>query len=106
YFLRLPPVLRGSHPLAPLAAAAVVGACLGFLRHNFNPARIFMGDSGAYLLGYIIAGATISAVGRTTIPGASGGRLALPLVLTPVVFVALPITDVLFAIVRRLATGR
>jgi UDP-GlcNAc:undecaprenyl-phosphate GlcNAc-1-phosphate transferase len=106
YSFRLPPELLGPHPLAPLAAAALAGACLGFLRHNFNPARIFMGDSGSMLLGYLLAGATISAVGRSTIPGASEGRLALPLVLTPIVFLALPITDVAFAVVRRLATGR
>jgi UDP-GlcNAc:undecaprenyl-phosphate GlcNAc-1-phosphate transferase len=106
YSLRLPPELLGSYPLAPLAAAAMLGACLGFLRHNFNPARIFMGDSGATFLGFVLAASTVSAVGRSTTPGASGGRLALPLVSTPIIFLALPITDVLFAVVRRIATGR
>jgi UDP-GlcNAc:undecaprenyl-phosphate GlcNAc-1-phosphate transferase len=98
--------LLGPHPLAPLAAAALVGVCIGFLRFNFNPARIFMGDSGAYVLGFFLAGATISAVGRSTTPGAEGGRLALPLVFTPIVFLALPVTDTLFAYVRRVARGQ
>ena len=38
-----------------MLAAIVFGACLGFLRHNFYPARIFMGDSGALLLGFMLA---------------------------------------------------
>jgi UDP-GlcNAc:undecaprenyl-phosphate/decaprenyl-phosphate GlcNAc-1-phosphate transferase len=106
YSTRLPAEFLGPSPLAPLVAVAVAGACLGFLPHNFNPARIFMGDSGAMPLGYLLAGATISIIGRFNGPGAAGGRLALPLIFTPIVFLALPITDALFAIVRRLATGR
>ncbi len=106
YSTRLPAEFLGPDPLAPLVAAALVGACLGFLPHNFNPAKIFMGDSGAMPLGYLLAGATISMIGRFSGPGAAGGRLALPLVLTPIVFLALPITDLLFAVVRRVATGR
>lgn len=106
YSTRLPEEFLGPAPLAPLVAAALVGACLGFLRHNFNPARIFTGDSGALFLGFVLAGVTISLVGRFSGPVAAGGRLALPLVFTPIVFLALPITDVVFAVVRRVATGR
>jgi UDP-GlcNAc:undecaprenyl-phosphate GlcNAc-1-phosphate transferase len=106
YCLLVPPELLGPDPLAPLVAAIVAGACLGFLPHNFNPARIFMGDSGAMPLGFLLAGTTISLVGRTTSAGPSGGQLALPVVFMPLVLLALPITDLLFAIVRRVATGR
>ena len=47
-----------------LIAAVLAGACLGFLPHNFNPARIFMGDSGSMLIGLLLAAATTSASGR------------------------------------------
>jgi UDP-GlcNAc:undecaprenyl-phosphate GlcNAc-1-phosphate transferase len=50
YSTRLPAEFLGPFPLTPLVAAALVGACLGFLPYNFNPARIFMGDTGAYPL--------------------------------------------------------
>ena len=106
YAVRLPEVFLGPDPLAPLAAAAIVGACLGFLPHNFHPAKIIMGDTGAMTLGYLLAGATISLIGRTGAQGAAIGRVALPLVFTPLVFLAIPITDLLFAVVRRTAQGK
>ncbi|HVL80950.1 MAG TPA: MraY family glycosyltransferase [Actinomycetota bacterium] len=104
--LQLPGEFLGPDPIAPLVAVALFGACLGFLRYNFNPARIFMGDSGAYPLGFLLAGATISVIGRFAGTPEAVGRVALPLVFTPIVFLALPITDLLFAVFRRLATGR
>ena len=103
YSTRLPTEFLGPDPLAPLVAAAVVGGCIGFLPHNFYPARIFMGDTGAMPLGFFLAGATISMIGRFNGPGAAGGRLALPLIFTPIVFLAIPLTDVAFAIIRRAA---
>ncbi|HVE91120.1 MAG TPA: MraY family glycosyltransferase [Actinomycetota bacterium] len=106
YFTRLPTEFLGSAPIAPLVCVALVGACIGFLRYNFNPARIFLGDSGAMPLGYLLAGATISVIGTFNGPGSAGGRVALPMVFMPIVFLALPITDLVFAVVRRLATGR
>jgi UDP-GlcNAc:undecaprenyl-phosphate GlcNAc-1-phosphate transferase len=106
YSARLPEAFLGPDPLAPLVAVAVAGACLGFLPYNFNPARIFMGDTGAMTLGFLLAGATISVIGRFNGPGAAGGRLALPLIFTPIVFLAIPITDVLFVSLRRLGTGK
>lgn len=106
YSLRLPLEFLGADPVAPLAAAAIFGACIGFLRHNFNPAKIFMGDSGAMPLGFLLAGATISVIGRYAGPPSSVGRVALPLVFMPIVFLALPIADLVFAVVRRVATGR
>jgi UDP-GlcNAc:undecaprenyl-phosphate GlcNAc-1-phosphate transferase len=106
YSTRLPAIFLGPGPLAPLVAAAIAGACIGFLPLNFNPARIFMGDTGAMPLGYFLAGATISLIGRFNGSGASGGRLALPLIFTPIVFLAVPLTDVALATVRRLARGQ
>jgi UDP-GlcNAc:undecaprenyl-phosphate/decaprenyl-phosphate GlcNAc-1-phosphate transferase len=104
YSTRLPEEFLGPDPLAPLVAAALIGACIGFLPYNFNPAKIFMGDTGALPLGFFLAGATISMIGRFTGPGAAGGRLALPLIFTPVVFLALPVGNYVFVTLRRLIT--
>ena len=49
---------------ATFITAAVLGCCVGFLPHNFNPARIFMGDSGSMLLGLLLSAATISLIGN------------------------------------------
>jgi len=99
--------LYGNASTAALLSAIVAGACLGFLPWNFNRARIFMGDSGAMLLGLLLAVATISGVGRTdTAP--TGGDLAafaIPIII-PVIVLALPFLDVMFAIVRRIRRGR
>ena len=92
--------------LAPLLAIMIVGAALGFLRYNFYPARIFMGDSGAMLLGLVLGATTIVGVGKAGVPlssvtSASGVFLAyFPLVI-PLMVLALPILDSLLAIVRR-----
>jgi UDP-GlcNAc:undecaprenyl-phosphate GlcNAc-1-phosphate transferase len=102
YSTRLPPEFLGPSPLAPLVAAALFGACVGFLPYNFWPARIFMGDTGAMPLGFFLAGATISMIGRFTGPGSAGGRLALPLIFTPIVFLALPIGNFVFVTTRRM----
>ena len=59
-----PAMLDGSTS-APLVAIIAVGVCLGFLPHNFNPARIFMGDAGALFLGLLMAATTITVGGRT-----------------------------------------
>jgi len=77
-------------------AAALCGACLGFLIYNFNPAKVFMGDSGALFIGFLLA--AISAVGTLK----STAVLAL---LIPVVAVALPIVDVALSIFRRMRKG-
>jgi UDP-GlcNAc:undecaprenyl-phosphate GlcNAc-1-phosphate transferase len=90
-----------------LIAAVLAGACLGFLPHNFNPARIFMGDSGSMLIGVLLAAATTSASGKISIIGADGKdvlALFAPLiVLAAVVFV--PLLDLLMAVVRRTRKG-
>jgi UDP-GlcNAc:undecaprenyl-phosphate/decaprenyl-phosphate GlcNAc-1-phosphate transferase len=91
-----------------LIAAVLFGACLGFLPHNFNPARIFMGDSGSMLIGLLLAAATTSASGKMFYSGGGSGTDVLALfapliVLAAVVFV--PVLDLLMAIVRRTRKG-
>ena len=93
--------------LAPLMAIVLVGATLSFLRYNFHPARIFMGDSGSMLLGLLLGGTTIIGVGKAGYPlpvegpSASGVFLAYFPLLIPLMVMALPILDAAFAIVRR-----
>lgn len=90
---------------APLIAVVVLGACVGFLPFNFNPARIFMGDGGALMLGVVMAGAT-TLVGGQTENQFSGSAFFLyfPL-LIPIVVMGAPILDTLWAIVRRTRKG-
>jgi UDP-GlcNAc:undecaprenyl-phosphate/decaprenyl-phosphate GlcNAc-1-phosphate transferase len=85
----------------------LAGACLGFLPHNFNPARIFMGDSGSMLIGVLLAAATTMESGKASLSGTPAvNALALfsPLiVLMAVIFV--PLLDLLMAVVRRTRNG-
>ena len=87
---------------APLIAIATVGACVGFLRFNFYPARIFMGDSGSMLLGLVLGAATVIGIaGAPTFVNETSAFLAYAPLLIPLSVVALPIADALLAIVRR-----
>lgn len=91
-----------------LLSAALAGACFGFLPHNFHPARIFMGDSGAMLLGLTVAAATIIVTGKIDPNRISLGQAVpvfLPIVL-PVAVLALPLLDMMLAVVRRLRAGQ
>jgi UDP-GlcNAc:undecaprenyl-phosphate GlcNAc-1-phosphate transferase len=81
---------------AAILSAIVAGACVGFLRHNFFPARIFMGDSGALVLGYTLAAISVSGLLKT----ASTVVLFLPLLV-----LAIPIIDTSFVVARRLKYG-
>ncbi|AKU17518.1 glycosyltransferase family 4 protein [Luteipulveratus mongoliensis] len=90
--------------VATLITAGLVGSCVGFLPHNFHPARLFMGDSGALLLGLLLSAATISLTGQFD-PATADNRQAtvaqwLPIAL-PVAILALPVLDVVMAIIRR-----
>jgi UDP-GlcNAc:undecaprenyl-phosphate GlcNAc-1-phosphate transferase len=88
---------------ASLISAILAGVCVGFLPHNFNPARIFMGDSGSMLLGLMLAAATTSGTGKPKLYQASTPELAalfFPL-LIPVLVLAVPFVDLLLAIGRR-----
>jgi UDP-GlcNAc:undecaprenyl-phosphate GlcNAc-1-phosphate transferase len=81
---------------AAILTAAVLGGCLGFLRHNFYPARIIMGDSGALLLGYVLATISVQGLLKT----AASVALFFPLLV-----LAVPIVDTTFVVVRRLKHG-
>ena len=84
-------------PYAAWIAAVLAGALLGFLRWNFNPARIFLGDSGAYLAGFILGSVSITGVMKTT---------TVVTVLLPMLILFFPLLDTSWAIVRRLARGK
>jgi UDP-GlcNAc:undecaprenyl-phosphate GlcNAc-1-phosphate transferase len=86
--------------IAPLVAAITAGVCVGFLVHNFHPARIFMGDTGSMTLGLLLASAGVSYVGRSTVPTYSDFAGSIPL-LIPVLVLAIPFLDTAFAIARR-----
>lgn len=73
-------------------AIGMAGALLGFLKYNFPPARIYLGDGGAYFLGYLIGALTIQNSNKGTIVAA---------LIAPVLALGLPIIDVAFSIVRR-----
>lgn len=90
---------------ATLVAAIVAGMSLGFLAHNWHPARIFMGDTGAMLLGLLLGSACVAYVGRTTAPSNADFYGSIPL-LVPVLVLAVPFLDTAFAVVRRAVAGR
>lgn len=102
--------LTGPEPTAALISIIVVGATLGFLRYNFNPAKIFMGDSGSMTLGFLLATATVVGVGRSA-PNTPTSEVSaaflfyLPLVI-PLMLLAIPILDTLLAVVRRARRGQ
>ena len=89
--------LMVSDPNIALVMAALTGACLGFLPYNFNPAKIFMGDTGALLLGYILA--TMSILGLFKF-------YAVVSFAAPFLVLALPLFDTSFAFMRRLLKGK
>ncbi len=90
-----------------LISAILAGACLGFLPHNFQPARIFMGDSGSMLIGLMLAAASTSASGRIAIN--AYGPADVFTLLAPIILVAavmfIPMLDMLMAVVRRTRAG-
>lgn len=83
--------------MVAILTAALAGSALGFLQHNFNPAKIFMGDTGSMFLGYTLA--AISILGTVK----SAATIAL---VVPIVALGLPIMDTAFAIIRRYSSGR
>jgi UDP-GlcNAc:undecaprenyl-phosphate GlcNAc-1-phosphate transferase len=83
-------------PDAAVISAIVFGACVGFLRHNFYPARIFMGDSGALLLGYVLAVVSVQGLLKTA---------ATVALFFPLLVLAVPIVDTTFVVLRRLKHG-
>ncbi|MEI6569335.1 MAG: MraY family glycosyltransferase [Verrucomicrobiota bacterium] len=91
-----------------LITAVVVGMCIGFLPHNFHPAKIFMGDSGAMLLGLLLSAAAITLTGEidaNSITNQGSSSTLLPILL-PFSILAIPLIDLGMAVVRRLRAGR
>ena len=82
---------------AAVLAAIVCGATLGFLRHNYHPAKIFMGDSGALALGFILASMSVEGVLKTAATIALVG---------PLLVLAVPLLDTSFVVLKRLKYGR
>lgn len=95
----------GSDNVGPIIVAAVLGACLGFLPHNFHPARIMMGDAGALLLGLLMAAATITVGGNTDRPFSGQTFFFFAPLFIPLVILGVPIIDAAFSIVRRARRG-
>ena len=98
--------LFGDASQAALMSTITAGICLGFLPWNFHPARIFMGDTGAMLLGMLLAIATISAFGRNPIRPTPGDlAVVFTAVLAPLMVLFIPFLDVLLAVIRRTRRG-
>jgi UDP-GlcNAc:undecaprenyl-phosphate GlcNAc-1-phosphate transferase len=91
--------------VGPLIAALTCGICIGFLRDNFHPAKLFMGDAGALMLGLLMSASTMVIGGRT--PPTSGVTFFFfaPL-LIPVFILGVPLVDAVWAFIRRTASGQ
>ncbi|SCK46017.1 UDP-GlcNAc:undecaprenyl-phosphate GlcNAc-1-phosphate transferase [Streptomyces sp. WMMB 714] len=107
--------IEGAAP-ATLFAAVLIGMCVGFLPHNLHPARIFMGDSGSMLIGLVLAASAVSVTGQVDLDllGEKVGTreathammpVYIPLLL-PLTVIALPVADLLLAVVRRTWNGK
>lgn len=83
--------------LAACLSAVLCGACLGFLFFNFNPARLFMGDGGSLFIGFLL--------GSITVIGTLKSAAVISLFI-PIIVIALPVTEVILTIIRRLLAGR
>jgi UDP-GlcNAc:undecaprenyl-phosphate GlcNAc-1-phosphate transferase len=83
----------GMQVFVAVVMAAIMGAMVGFLFYNFNPAHIFMGDSGSYFLGYLLATASLTGAMQKTSTAVS--------LLVPMVALGVPIFDTLFSMLRR-----
>jgi UDP-GlcNAc:undecaprenyl-phosphate GlcNAc-1-phosphate transferase len=106
-YMYLSPGLFAPASPAALLCAITAGAAVGFLPWNFHPARIFMGDSGAMLLGLMLAAATISGVGRNPYPPTGGDLAAFAIpVAVPLFVLAIPFLDVTLAVLRRIRAHR
>ena len=93
---------------ATLMSAVLVGVCVGFLPHNFNPARIFMGDAGSMLIGLMLAATSTSGIGSIAFDQLDDREQAaffVPLIV-PAIILAVPFIDLVLAVVRRMRAGR
>ncbi len=101
----------GGHSYASLASVVIIallGVCVGFLPHNFNPASIFMGDCGSMILGLVTASATILVTGQIN-PAVMLPRqtfAAFIPILLPLTVMLIPLIDMTMAVVRRIKAGK
>ncbi|XAS66096.1 MraY family glycosyltransferase [Micrococcaceae bacterium Sec5.7] len=108
YWVHRNAVLLDRSDLATLLTAVVVGSCVGFLPHNWFPSKIFMGDSGAMLIGLLMATAGVVSTGQISsglYDRANGIPTIIPILL-PFAVLFLPLLDLGLAVVRRTALGR
>jgi UDP-GlcNAc:undecaprenyl-phosphate GlcNAc-1-phosphate transferase len=97
-----------------LLSAILGGACAGFLPHNINPARLFMGDSGSMLIGLVLSASAITLTGQYSGADLSHGAMGSPASLAPtflplalpVTLLVVPIADLVLAVIRRTRAGR
>ena len=87
----------GKAPWAAAVAASIAGSCIGFLRWNFPPAKIFLGDAGSLLLGFWLATVALAAASKTA---------AATTLLLPMLVLGVPLVDVLWAVTRRALAGK
>jgi UDP-GlcNAc:undecaprenyl-phosphate GlcNAc-1-phosphate transferase len=87
--------------VGPLIAVVALGVCMGFLPHNMHPARVFMGDAGALLLGLLMASSTMVVGGRVADQFSGQTYFFFAPIFIPFFILGVPIFDTLFAIVRR-----
>lgn len=87
----------GQQPRVALIAAAIAGAAIGFLRHNYNPAKIFMGTGGAQFLGFALACLSIVGAMKTA---------AAVMLVVPILVFGVPIFDAFFVVIRRMLSGQ
>ncbi|MFL6109475.1 MAG: glycosyltransferase family 4 protein [Marmoricola sp.] len=98
---------------AAMLCACVAGACVGFLPHNFYPARIFMGDSGSMLLGLVLSGSALTLTGQfagvqlNAVGDSAGTSLVILMpILLPISILVVPFLDLVLAVVRRTRRGQ
>src|SRR5690606_38959482 len=95
--------------IASLITAVLIGACVGFLPLNWHPAKLFMGDAGALLVGLLMATSAISVTGQIDPSSLQSGKLLapafIPLIL-PIAILVVPLLDFILAVTRRLRAGK
>lgn len=95
--------------LASLITAVLIGACVGFLPLNWHPAKLFMGDAGALLVGLLMATSAISVTGQIDPSSLQSGKLLAPAlipIILPIAILIVPILDFMLAVTRRLRAGK
>ncbi len=98
-------VLDAANP-GGLWAVIALGVCIGFLPHNVHPARIFMGDGGALLLGLLMAASTMSVGGRTSVDFSGQTFFFFAPIVIPLLILGVPVLDTVFAVMRRTVRRR